>query len=402
MGEFFDQFGDEIEAAVTAKPTFGADWDGDSMTVMKVQAAINALGYTPALKVDGMYGPNTRAGIVWYQASKGLNQTGVADEQTLGFLGIPIPPPVPVVKISTVAAALRQAAAEKGHTLSPGLLSLMIGQLRGAEGAYPGVKSTLGGTNNMGAAQVTKGLVAAKAGVPGWGAFAHKDTDPNRGAYIGWYWIAPNPLEAARHWFQDNWWGPALAQANPQNAHDYAAILYKGGYFQGNHPGDTARDPNSEAGAQNVAEYAAGVQRGVASAAELAEPPDDPSINTVNPAQFAPLSARQITESMFDTAKSGGVGSAWSYLLSGDWLSLLDNNGVVWFGAPPDLPGAIRGVRGAIARVGAAVKAHPYRTVGAATGLFAFVGLIMTAAKTGGPAQKVLVSTKSPPKGLRA
>lgn len=240
--------------------------------------------------------------------------------------------PAPV-KISTVIAAIRQAAKEKGFDLSDQLLSLMIGQIRGAEGAYPGSGSTFAGTNNIGAAQVTKGLVAAKKGRPGWGAFAHKDTVPTASgpnAYIGWYWIAPSPLEAARHWFQDNWWGPALAKANPQTATDYAAVVYKGHYFDGNHP-DPAHDPTSDNGKLNVAEYAAGIQRGVASAAELADPPADPATVTVDPAKFKPPAARQLTEDMFSKAKGGGEGSAWSYLLPSSWSDLLASNGVVWF-----------------------------------------------------------------------
>jgi hypothetical protein len=240
--------------------------------------------------------------------------------------------PAPV-KISTVIAAIRQAAKEKGFDLSDQLLSLMIGQIRGAEGAYPGSGSTFAGTNNIGAAQVTKGLVSAKKGRPGWGAFAHKDTTPTASGpspYIGWYWIAPSPLEAARHWFQDNWWGPALAKANPQTATDYAGVVYKGHYFDGNHP-DPDHDPTSDNGKLNVAEYAAGIQRGVASAAELAAPVDDPAKVTVDPAKFKPPAARQITEDLFTKAKSGGAGSAWSYILPSSWSDLLASNGVVWF-----------------------------------------------------------------------
>jgi hypothetical protein len=252
----------------------------------------------------------------------------------------PAPPPV---KISTVVAALKQAASEKGYTLSDELLSLMIGQLRGAEGAYPGVNSSLGGTNNYGAAQVTQSLQTTKKGIAGWGAFAHKDSDPDKGAYIGWYWIAPSPLEGARHWFQDNWWGPALAKANPTDATSYAAVLYQGGYYGGKTPhGSDGNDPNSPSGQQNVSAYASAISRGVASAAEMAVPPDDPSKVTVNPAQFAQLPARSITEDLFNTAKAGGIGSAWSYLLPATWADMQKSNGVVWFGAAP---GATTGVK---------------------------------------------------------
>lgn len=240
----------------------------------------------------------------------------------------------PPTSIATVIAAIRQAAKEKGFDLSDQLLSLMIGQIR-YEGAYPGSGSTFAGTNNIGAAQVTPGLIASKAGRPGWGAFAHKDTTPTASgprAYLGWYWIAPSPLEAARHWFGDNWWGPDLARANPQTPADYAAIVYRKGYFEGNHP-DPNHDPDSDNGKQNVAEYAAGIQRNAATSAELAEKPDDPARVTVDPSKFKPLASRAITQDLFDAAK--GAGGKLASLLPHSWGDLVASNGVVWFGQVP-------------------------------------------------------------------
>jgi peptidoglycan hydrolase-like protein with peptidoglycan-binding domain len=316
-------------------------------TIKLAQAKLNALGFaTPPLVVDGNAGPLTQAATKKFQNSKGLTADGIIGPQTLAALGIVVAPPKPgvgtgpTVKISTVVAALKQAAQEKGYTLSDQLAALMIGQLRGAEGAYPGVKSSLGGTNNFGAAQVTASLSSLKKGMAGWGAFAHKDSDPNKGDYIGWYWIAPSPLEGARHWFQDNWWGPRLAQNNPQNATDYAAILYSGGYYGGMHAGDTAHDPNSDAGKLNVADYAAAIQRGMPSAAELSTPPDDPAKVTVDPTQFQDLASRKLTETLYDKAMSGGIGSSWKYLLPATWDDFVKANGVVWFGPPPVNPTA--------------------------------------------------------------
>ena len=354
MGNFFDSIADDLdkldETELAGAPpahlpafgfgaaasSFGAEYS-DAATVKAVQSAVNAAGFTPALTTDGLMGPNTTAGIKWVQGQKGTATSGVIDDALLKALGIKAPaaPTAPPVKIATVIVALRQAGKEKGYTLSDPLLSLMIGQLRGAEGAYPGVKSSLGGTNNMGAAQVTSSLASAKKGLAGWGAFAHKDSDPNKGAYIGWYWIAPNPLEAARHWFGDNWWGPALAKGNPQNATDYAAILYRGGYFGGMHAGDSKHDPNSDAGKLNVDDYARAIQRGVASQAELAGAPDDVTVSTVDPSQFAPLASRAITQDLFTKAQSGGIGSAWRYLLPSSWDDFVKSNGAVWFGPVP-------------------------------------------------------------------
>lgn len=379
MGKFYESLQDQLEALDEGylldysdapilnyerkggtfgyEDCFGVDYTHDVTVIKGVQDALNTQGFGP-LTVDGSYGPKSKAAVQTFQRGHGLGPDGVVGDATLAALGLksmqtkgpgalskiesafkPGPAsaaqPGTPVKIATVIAALRQAGKEKGYDLSDQLLSLMIGQLRGAEGAYPGVKSSLGGTNNMGAAQVDKSLASLKKGLAGWGAFAHRDSDPNKGAYIGWYWIAPSPLEAARHWFGDNWWGPALAKGNPQNPTDYAAILYRQGYFGGMHAGDTKHDPTSPAGQLNVADYAAAMSRGVASAAELADTPDDPSKSTVDPSQFATLDARKLTQDLYDKAKTGGIGSAWAYLLPVTWAAFVKNNGVVWFGPVP-------------------------------------------------------------------
>ena len=198
----------------------------------------------------------------------------------------------------------------------------------------PGLGGTLGGTNNMGAAQVTASLASAKKGLMGWGAFAHYDSDPNEGGYIGWYWIAPSPLEAARDWL-GNWWGAKLLSANPSDPTTYSSILYAGGYYGGMHAGDTSHDPNSDAGALNVADYASAVSRGMPSANELAQTPDDPSVTTVDPSSFASLTARKITQNLYNQAVNGGLGSAWKYLLPSSWSAMQSSNGVVWFGPAP-------------------------------------------------------------------
>lgn len=332
---------------------FGANYDGNQTVVKEVQTAINAMGYTPALVVDGEYGPKTTAGVKWAQTKKGITSDGIIGDQTLSALGIaspggssPTPNPassggktsnVPSVNIATVVAALKQAASEKGYTISDSLAALMIGQLRGAEGAYPGVNSSLGGTNNMGASQVTKSFATAKQGLEGWGAFAHKDSDPNSGSYIGFYWIAPTVIDAARHWFQDNWWGPALAKGNPSDPTSYSSILYQGKYFAGMHPGDPNHDPTSDAGKQNVADYAAAIKRGMPSAAEMSAPVGDVNAVTVDPTKFATLDKRGITEDLYNKAMSGGIGSAWKFLLPTTWDDFSKANGVIWFGTPPKL-----------------------------------------------------------------
>ena len=47
-----------------------------------LQAAINSAGYTPALIVDGAYGPKTTAGVEWVQQKLGITVDGIAGKVT--------------------------------------------------------------------------------------------------------------------------------------------------------------------------------------------------------------------------------------------------------------------------------------------------------------------------------
>jgi peptidoglycan hydrolase-like protein with peptidoglycan-binding domain len=81
-----------------------ASFGGDT-NVAAVQAKLNAMGYKPALTVDGLLGPKTRSAIARYQARVGLPQTGNADAATLAKLGIGgAVTPVTGVTIATLPA----------------------------------------------------------------------------------------------------------------------------------------------------------------------------------------------------------------------------------------------------------------------------------------------------------
>lgn len=389
LGAFYDAIEkdlallDQMSAANHgARPVFGADYDSDAATVARVQTLVNAAGYQPQLTVDGIYGPMTKAGVQWLQAQRGLTADGIIGDQTLQALGIATPSAAtqskaPAVSVSTVVAALKQAANEMGYSLSDNLASLMIGQLRGAETAMPGITyGGLQGTNNYGGATVVESLQAAKMGVMGWGAYAHKDTNPNArtpynpdGGYLSFFWIAPSALEGARYWLGGNWWGKALLDGNPQDATSYASILYRGQYFLGAHA-DPDHDPNSPGGSQNVADYAANVQAHRATAAELAEPPDDPSKITVAPQAFPSLAQRGITEALYNLAMSGGLGSQNAWLLPSTWAEFAKNNGVVWFGPPPSTSTVVDSMR----IVMQSAAANPKRTVGIVAAVVTVVG----------------------------
>ena len=60
-----------------------SNYNSNSDVVRQTQTAINAAGYTPPLVVDGKYGPNTRAGVVWFQGQHGLSQDGIIGDQTV-------------------------------------------------------------------------------------------------------------------------------------------------------------------------------------------------------------------------------------------------------------------------------------------------------------------------------
>lgn len=268
----------------------------------------------------------------------------------------PPPTPAPTPKrrktvtmqniVATFAAALRQAAQEKGHSLDDNFIAMVIGQLRGAEGGLPGLATTFAGTNNPGALQVTKAFRDAHQGEKGFGAFAHKDSDQTGTPYIGWYIIVPTPLDSARAWLSGSAGAQAVLRERPATSAEYARIMYLSRYFSGQghgvdpadepHATNRARNADSPPGSLYVADYAKAIERGRPTAAELALPPGDVNEVTVDPSKFASTSHRGITAMMFTRAKGGGLGSAWSYLLPATFDELVASNGVVWFGTSPD------------------------------------------------------------------
>lgn len=60
----------------------------NSSAVSDLQRKLNAAGYTPALVVDGDFGPKTEAAVRWYQQKNGLTVDGIVGPQTGGHLGL--------------------------------------------------------------------------------------------------------------------------------------------------------------------------------------------------------------------------------------------------------------------------------------------------------------------------
>lgn len=54
----------------------------NSRGVERVQGALNALGYSPKLLVDGDFGEKTRRGVLWFQRRNGLAQDGIVGPKT--------------------------------------------------------------------------------------------------------------------------------------------------------------------------------------------------------------------------------------------------------------------------------------------------------------------------------
>jgi peptidoglycan hydrolase-like protein with peptidoglycan-binding domain len=125
MGSFYDSIKSELDALdasetggpgaasgapdATTGSTFGTDFNSNPTVVKQVQAAINAAGYTPALKVDGAYGPSTAAGVKWLQAKQGVDQDGIIGDQTLGSLGITPPTGTSIASITGAAKGMLAA-----------------------------------------------------------------------------------------------------------------------------------------------------------------------------------------------------------------------------------------------------------------------------------------------------
>ncbi|AZM51154.1 peptidoglycan recognition protein [Streptomyces sp. WAC 06738] len=73
-------WGAATEAAYVAYTGGHGNADGGLTTIRPVrsqQHAVNSLGYTPELEVDGLFGPRTEAGVKWLQARVGTDADGL-------------------------------------------------------------------------------------------------------------------------------------------------------------------------------------------------------------------------------------------------------------------------------------------------------------------------------------
>lgn len=57
-------------------------------TTTRLQTALNLLGYTPKLAIDGRYGDATKAAVKWFQHLNGLLEDGVAGRATVAVINL--------------------------------------------------------------------------------------------------------------------------------------------------------------------------------------------------------------------------------------------------------------------------------------------------------------------------
>jgi peptidoglycan hydrolase-like protein with peptidoglycan-binding domain len=137
-------------ASFGGDPSFGVD----ASTTRAVQAALNAQGIQPPLAVDGQWGPNTEAAVRTFQTAHGLVVDGVPGPQTLGALGVPVPPPT----------------ASTGQTVLPNKSTPM-----GPEDVYKALASGYKKVTGNAPTLEVLNLIAAQSAFEtgGWGAGIH-------------------------------------------------------------------------------------------------------------------------------------------------------------------------------------------------------------------------------------
>ncbi len=253
-----------------------------------------------------------------------------------------------VSNISIAANALRLAAKELGVNFTDEQMRILLGHASFESGfGMGGAKNSLRNTNNWGAIQATKSFMNSHTG-EGFGAVAHKDSDPVHGSFIGWYAVNATAKDGAKQFIQQ-----VLNRIkNASSVEDYAARLYMAGYYGGNNhgqPGDPRpvgkrRPPFLPAETKNINDYAAAIKRSMPSQLPPESQEDVKKATEIRSGEFAPITERFHVKTM-DEAKQlwdrvGGNAQAYGVKPVSGFDQLVASNGAVSTTNVPQTQGA--------------------------------------------------------------
>ena len=204
------------------------------------------------------------------------------------------------------ASALRLAAQELGITLTDEQMRILLGHAAFESGyGMGGANNSLRNTNNWGAIQATKSFMQKHPG-EGFGAVAHKDSDPIKGDFIGWYAVNPTAKDGAKQFIQQ-----VINQIRPATSlQDYAARLYMAGYYGGVHRGDNGdprpvgkrHPPFLPAETKNINDYASAIKRSMPNQVPSDTQQSLQKATAMRTGDFAPITERFHVKTM-DEAK---------------------------------------------------------------------------------------------------
>lgn len=218
----------------------------------------------------------------------------------------------PQQAVMDASAALSLAATQKGIPISTGAAMLLLGQAW-AESFFgrhvQGYDPRMQGSNNWGSIDSTKPWEQNHQ-LPGFGKFAHTDTMDGTmaTAFVAWFRVYPNQLEAAKGFLDQVTYGNvgALQAALAGGPATYAHWLKSHGYYG---VSEAAYASMLAGAAQTVAKY---LQQ--ASTQNLS--PTDPACAGQAENDFVPVASR----------------------VAAKLLPIQPPDGVVWFVSPPAAP----------------------------------------------------------------
>lgn len=108
-----DELLDAVNSALAMSPSKlirypEVELGAKGLVVRHIQETLRGLNY-PAGKTDSVFGPNTRAAVLAFQADNGLAMTGRADEATMAALEVALPRQLDSTRTEATVADLRTA-----------------------------------------------------------------------------------------------------------------------------------------------------------------------------------------------------------------------------------------------------------------------------------------------------